>query len=162
MRNLIFIVACLFVISCSNDNCTPEGFLNTITEHKSIAVTYDTTYLRNDYAIIDGGSLVFEYNHYAAQCDYALDDEWGEKLIFELPDSVSNFEYTDSMLTTINCHYQQYGAWVRHNCYPVNSGLLKGEKLSNGIWEISAIVTTTTLFSDETPKIIEFTKVFQK
>ena len=110
--------------------------------------------------MIDGNKLLFEYNHSGAQCDNIADDEWGEKLIFQVENNITLFEFIDEEILLTNCFYQQYGAWVSHNQYHVKNGTIKGEKLSKNKWKIVVAIETTHLSENEQPKVIEFSEIY--
>lgn len=165
MRNLCLICSLIFVglTSCNNkddENCNPETINANWTLGKDINVNYNTEYQRNEYSIIDGENILFEYNHSGAECENIYDDEWGEKLTFTINKDSTNFELTDDKIIEIKCFYREYGAWVRHNQYQIKNGRIKGKKISAKEWEIIVSVTTTPLFSDEQPQIIDFSKTF--
>ena len=167
MRNLRLI--CLLILSgfssCDkkdDENCHPETVKANWTSGKEINVNYNPEYQRNDFSIVKGENILFEYNHSGAQCDNIIDDEWGEKLTFIINRATTDFELLNGDLIDIKCFYQQYGAWVRLNQYQIKDGSLKGKKISDNQWEINVSVLTTPLFADEQPKKIEFTSTFNK
>lgn len=159
---LLFLTSILLT-SCDNKEdenvCDPETTISNWVTNKKIVVEFDTTYQRNNYTIVDGNKLLFDYNHSGAQCDYISDDEWGERLVFQI-DTNTNFEFKDDEILSTNCFYQQYGAWVNHNQYQIKNGIIKGEKISANKWQITVNIETTPLFQNEPPKKIAFTKLF--
>lgn len=161
MRILLFVIICLSIISCSDDNCTPETYSSTWTSDKTIVITYDSVSQQNRYNVENGNNLVFEYNHSGAECIDIDDDEWGEKLIFEIPIGVNNFEYTDAEIINANCFYQEYGAWVSPLHREITEGILKGEKLTDNIWQITANVKSIG-DSTKLEKTIDFVAIFEQ
>ncbi|MBD0833475.1 hypothetical protein [Aestuariibaculum sediminum] len=159
---LLMLINCF--ISCDkaeeNNPCQPETTISTWKVNKEIKVDFNSEFNRNDYSIIEGNKLLFEYNHSGAQCDHFIDDEWGEKLIFHIEISQTKFEYNENDILLTNCFYQQYGAWVNHNKYEIKNGILKGEKISDSTWEITVNIYTIPLFEDEEPKNIQFKTIF--
>ena len=111
------IITCLS--SCDSDenenDCQPEMVMSNLNTEKEIKEEYDTEFERNNYSIVDGNKLLFEYNHSGAQCDLIMDDEWGEKLIFQVENNNFEFEFVDDEILLTNCFYQEYGAWVNHS-----------------------------------------------
>ena len=168
MKRLIFILLIIItsLSSCKSDDnendCYPESVISNWINEKEIIVEFDTEFERNNYSVIDGNKLLFEYNHTGAQCDHIIDDEWGEKLTFQEEDNNFEFEFVDDEILLTNCFYQQYGAWVSHNQYQIKNGIIKGEKLSENEWEITVNIETTPLFQNEQPKNIEFTEIFME
>lgn len=143
-------------------NCYPESINANWTLGKEIIVTYNAEFQRNEYNILNGENILFEYNHSGAQCDDILDDEWGEKLTFIINKETTDFELKDGDVINIKCFYQEYGVWVNHNQYQIKEGTIKGKKLSENIWEINVSVLTTPLFANEQPKNIKYTITFGK
>jgi len=165
MNKLIFtaLLSLMVLVSCNkNNDCDPETITSKWIPGKEISVDYNMEFERNDYSVVDGDRRLFEYHHSGAQCDNVYDDEWGEKLSFIIDAETADFEFTDQDIMQTHCFYQEYGAWVRHNQYEINEGIIKGEKISKNEWRIEVSVTTTPLFDDEQPKIIAFTGIFKE
>jgi hypothetical protein len=165
MRNLGLICLLIFIglSSCNkkdDENCNPEKINTKWTLGKEIIVNYNAEYQRNEYSILDGENILFEYDHSGAECDDIYDDEWGENLTFIINKETKGFELLDGDIVDIKCFYQEYGAWVRHNQHQIKDGIIKGKKISENTWEINVSVLTTPIFTDEQPKKIEFTRIF--
>lgn len=146
----------------TENDCQPEMIISNWDSEKEIKIEYDTEFKRNNYSIIAGNKLVFDYNRTGAQCDHIMDDEWGEKFIFEVENNIDDFEFIDNEILLTNSFYQQYGAWVNHNQYQVKKGSIKGEKISKKKWKITVSVETNPLFLNEKPKFISFTQLFTR
>lgn len=168
MRKLILLslVVVFGFLSCEEDDdndkddCYPETVLSIWEAEKEISIELIGEPETNYYSVVDGDKLVFTYNHVGAQCDHIMDDEWGEKLIFQIDDNLTAFQYTDEEILVTNCFYQQYGAWVDGHQYPVNTGTIKGEKTAENEWEVIVNIEINT--AHEEPLIIEFTQIFKK
>lgn len=166
MKRLIFLSLLILTSfsSCTSDksenDCYPEAVISNWTTEKEIMVDFDTEFERNNYSVVNGNKLVFEYNHTGAQCDHIIDDEWGEKLIFQVENNNADFEYVDDEILLTICFYQQYGAWVNHNQYQIKNGTVKGEKISENEWKIIVNIETTPSFENEQPTNINFTEIF--
>jgi hypothetical protein len=164
MKDLIsLLVLTSGIISCgiNDSNCDPEIIHSDLTQNKEILVAYNSEFERNEYNVIDAGNRLFEYTHTKAQCNDIMDDEWGEILTFEIPEDINEFDYTDENILQTKCFYRQFGAWVRHNQYEVKNGRISGVKMSDEEWEVSVSVTTTPLFTDEQPILVEFAERFK-
>lgn len=157
----VLIISVLFY-SCTKTICDPERTLCTWSEGKEIDVSFDTTYMRNRYTVIDGENLLFQYNHAGPQCDNVIDDEWGENLYFEIDKNLDEFKYVDSGILETNCFYHEYGAWVSYIQRPVKDGTLEGKKISMNQWKVTADVKTTPVFPVNEVKTIKFSKTFEK
>jgi hypothetical protein len=166
MKRLIFLSLLILTSfsSCTSDksenDCYPEAVISNWTNEKEILVDFDTEFERNNYSVVNGNKLVFEYNHTGAQCDHIIDDEWGERLIFQVENNNADFEFVDDEILLTNCFYQQYGAWVNHNQYQIKNGTVKGEKISENEWKIIVNIETTPSFENEQPTNINFTEIF--
>ncbi len=159
----LLIIIALFT-SCSNeetDDCDVENYQYNWSTEKSIAKDYNTEIERFDFTVTVGTNNVFEYNHSGAQCDYILDDEWGELLSFEINKDLTIFEYKDDEILQTNCFYQEYGAWVSHIQSAISKGVIKGEKSGNNTWKISGTITVLSEFYTA-PKEIKFTGIFKQ
>lgn len=159
MKKLFFLLL-LGIIACTDkENCSPEGFFSTITADLKIEKIFNTELQKNVYGIINGDQLVFVYTHTGAQCDDILDDEWGERLLFEIDPGISEFDLTDDEILTTNCFYSEFGAWVSHEQIEVNKGRIQGVKISETQWNVNISVEVTSSISN-TPKLIEFTRIY--
>jgi len=162
-NNFLILLVSMLLFSCSKDDtddCDAEAFLCNFSQDKTILKNYNTEFERYEYPVSDGTNNVFEYNHSGAQCDYIMDDEWGELLTFEINKDLDVFEYEDNEILLTNCFYQEYGAWVSHIQSPISKGILKGEKISKNVWKISATITVFPEFYTA-PKEIKFIGIFK-
>jgi hypothetical protein len=166
MYRLIFLsfIILTYFSSCTSDknenDCYPETVISNWTTENEIMIDFDTEFERNNYSVVDGNKLLFKYNHTGAQCDHIIDDEWGERLIFQVENNNADFEFVDEEILLTNCFYQHNGAWVNHNQYQVKNGTIKGEKISENEWKIIVNIETTPLFENEQPINIAFTEIF--
>lgn len=166
MKKVIFPLLLIMITGFSScdkgkgEGCHPEEEITNWNTEKEIMVEYQAEYERNYYTIIDGDKLVFEYNHSGAQCDSAIDDEWGERLIFQIEANLSEFDFADDQILSTNCFYQEYGAWVNHVQQQVKNGTIRGEKIAENKWEITVNIVTTPSPYNQEVKNISFTKVF--
>ena len=158
-KTLLFL---LFVIlnacstdSCDKDSCDKERFIHKFYDQKEIKI--DTINYRQ-LLIIDGANLVFEYNHIGEQCDETYDDEWGEKIVFEINETISSLDILDAELSEHNCIYHEYGAWV-NRITKIKTGHIIGNKLNNNEWQITAQFSIN-LRNDSIRKI-EFNEVYK-
>ena len=165
MRILIFSAICLLTFACTNDdNCTADTIRTQIIDNKTIMTSYDSSTQKIILSVDDGDNLLFEYDFTATQCDDILDDEWGERLIFEIPIGTTDFEYIDADLASINCYHLEYGAWVSSSPDAVTQGSIKGIKLSDNEWEITTNIKITRELTQTEVIIVgkDFKKVAQQ
>lgn len=162
MKKIILLGVLLLtgMLACNKNDSEAESMNGKWTLGKKITVEYNNEYTRNDYTIDNGQKRLFEYNHSGEQSNNVYDDEWSEELKFTIDENVADFELTDEEILEINCFYQEFGAWVRHNQYQIKDGKITGKKISTTEWKITVDVLTTPLFDDEQPKRVEFTAIF--
>lgn len=160
---LLFIWITIFS-SCSDEDendCDPEVFNYKWSQNKSIEKSFNPEFERFDYSVVSGENILIEYRHDGAQCDYIIDEEWGEMLTFEINKSLTSFEYRDGAIAETNCFYREYGAWVVHIPTPVLNGVLKGEKTAKNKWKIIGTITVVPEFYKES-KVIKFSGIFKE
>ncbi|MFN8205920.1 MAG: hypothetical protein U0T82_00730 [Bacteroidales bacterium] len=124
------------------------------------------TVVRYHYNLTGGDKLVFEYCYTSEDCKNILDENWSEKLVFELDKSLSEFECSDSALADLQCVYQQYGFLFPRGADRVLKGTISGNKTSPKVWKITAAVEIIypnwPSIPEFTPKTIRFTEDFSK
>ncbi|GAA3565619.1 hypothetical protein [Snuella lapsa] len=163
MQYLFLLIALGSFFSCEEggeSNCYPEAVVPNWYAEKEIMVAYGAEFERNNYTVSNGDKLVFEYNHSGAQCDDIIDDEWGEKLTFQVELGETEFEFSNNEILLTKCFYQQYGAWVSHVKHEVEKGTIKGSKVSNKTWSITVDVEIMDLLLNDKPKQIQFTETY--
>lgn len=163
-KALLLIISALIFVSCNKDdlNCHPETVETSWTIDQKIKVVYNEEIDLHLFSIVEGTNRVFELTHVGYQCDNIYDDEWGERLAFEIPVDLEDFEFIDEEILNTNCFYNQFGAWVRSTQYPIQKGRIKGEKINNNKWKVHVSVTTIPIFDNEEPRSIEFEEVFKE
>ena len=104
----------LFVITlgCSDDNSilgssTPESTLLEFSENVSINASSQANDLV--FANVEAGDrIVFEYFFVAEQEDLIADDEYGERIIFEIDPNLKSFSFIDEELTEIRPFFNRF------------------------------------------------------
>ena len=160
MKHLILFSTLIILWGCNRWRCHPEAEYGQVVQQKEIISQYDTVEQKMIYDITDGNMLLFAYNHVGAQCDDVYDDEWGEKLFFVMDPNIEEFELLDSAILTSHCYYQEYGAWVTSDMYPISQGSIRGKKISGTQWELSVMVWTTPIYPGQLVRRISFVRKF--
>ncbi|MFI5164903.1 MAG: hypothetical protein ACHQHP_06625 [Bacteroidia bacterium] len=83
--------------------------------------------------IIDGKNLVFEYYMRADDYDDIADDEYMERVVFEVPAKATSFYYHDSTLRAAfyrGCFCPDRG-W-----HALGDGFIKGKKINATTWQV--------------------------
>ncbi len=139
MKQLSYLAAllfCLFFLGCGDDCHDPETTFQ-FTDNSQLIRIDDTDLGLFEYEVSEGDKLVFRINHAEAQCDDILDDEWGERIVFEIDQEATSFRFDDSELIEAQCYYNQWGAWVNSSPLLITSGSIDGTKLNESTWFIN-------------------------
>lgn len=164
MRKILLILALTSgVFSCDSDdnNCIPEQTTTRVLSDKTIQLNEESDSEKLSFEVIGGEKLVFLYEHSGKDCPDIIDDEWGEKLLFEINRDVENFELTDEELAEAKCIYQLYGAWAGDNVYKISDGTITGTFVSEGIWNVEVDITYTRSDDDE-EFVLKFNREFRE
>ena len=151
-----------FLFFACNKDCMPAGHEFSFSENSSLRIDSLEGNPENSLnATIEGGSdLVFTYTFTGAQCESVFDDEYAEFLHFQIDPEISEFEYQDSALLEINLVFIRGGAWIHHG-EMITNGVIKGEKLNAGKWEIEADLQPVFNTHDES-MVRSFKEIFKK
>ena len=143
-KNFILLTLALCMLSCNDDNLNRDMYSYTFTEKSDLTIsTPDDSYMK--FGTIEAGeNLVFEY-HFTAQDDVQIaDDEYGETIKFEIDNSLNEFSYSNTELSTIDIVFSKHCF-----CYfPMDAskdvepiGIISGKKISENTWKIKIDVT---------------------
>jgi len=72
------------------------------------------------------------------------DDEFTEKLFFEVPTSLSNFQIQNEELKTAKMVYGSLAYSRDRGYYKVEKGCMEGMKMENGSWKVQGEITIQT------------------
>ena len=139
------------ILGCTKEDCDREKFSYIF---KIAELRIDTIGNLN-YSVSEGSNMVFEYHHIGAQCADVNDDESGELILFQISGGPQAFSLKDDELTTVNCLFREYGAWVNRTIQ-IESGDLTGEKINDNEWHVEAEFTIDSGSIDK----IQFNEVF--
>ncbi|WP_299706912.1 hypothetical protein [uncultured Pontibacter sp.] len=159
---LLFLGITLMLTSCDKDDCNLARNSGSFEENKAIGVRYNEDAQQDYYHVEAGENLVFRYSHTAAECDNAMDDEWGYTLTFEVDKDATTFRFEGAELLAAKGFYQEWGAWVSSNTYPLEGGLIEGSKMADGKWRVKADVTALPPTVNGSAKRVTFDTVFEK
>ena len=154
MKNylLLLLLLLVFVISSCDKGCTPESESFEILGNSEITLEQldDQVF----YSVEEGNQRVVVYNHSNEECKDVIDDEYSEWLSFELTADGDQFEYHDEEITQLKAFYREVGAWVSHVHYPINSGVIKGQRIGDSEdWQITIDIELTTANSTKSINI---------
>jgi hypothetical protein len=131
----------LFLFSCNagDDNITDEITRYTYATHSKI-VTEDIDD-KTFASIEEGDNLVFNYRFSASQNDLISDDEYGERIIFEIAANATSFNYTDDELALILPYFNQYCFCANTGSIQIIDGSINGSKSNGSNWGIDIDIT---------------------
>ncbi|WP_347922309.1 hypothetical protein [Pontimicrobium sp. SW4] len=131
--SLIFLV---LLASCSTDNDERYDITTYyFAKQSKIALTTEDT---NTFAnIVYGENLVFKYNLIKADNPNIQDDEYSERLIFEIDPSVTEFTYNAEDIIQANAYFNQYCFCANIGSIPITAGTIQGTKINADDWLVS-------------------------
>src|SRR4030095_9598633 len=100
-----------------------------------------TTNAGLSFQVNPGNDLVFSYIHNGPECKSLADEEYTDRLVFEVPASSISFLFQNSQLADAMCLFIKYG-FLKTPALLINSGYIKGTKISNTKWDIEIDVET--------------------
>lgn len=124
-------------ISCATDN--PE--IIEYKFYKSSTIAIDTN---DDYGFATteaGQNLVFEYFFTAREEPNVADDEYSERIVFEIDASVESFSLSGDDLILANTFFDKYCFCELTGSIPISSGTITGEQLDADTWSIDIEVS---------------------
>lgn len=142
--------------NCIDDNPyfmpleTPENedYQFTFRQNSKIVLTQyseseSPDYYENLYKveIVQGQNIVFEYNYTFEDDPQIADDEYDERIVFEIDASIDDFIISGNDLKKSNALFGFYCY-----CYPagaiyITDGCIKGKRISETEWEIDINIT---------------------
>jgi hypothetical protein len=136
LRIFYTLFTCFLFFSCKKNvpsDCTPDQYSYEFYPSSKIDTT--TTDMRLFFQIKPGNDLVFSYTHEGPACKSIADEEYSDKLVFQVPATSNSFLYENSQLTDAMCLFIKIAFWT-NGAYRVNSGFVKGTKISSAKWDV--------------------------
>lgn len=138
-------------------NCREGKCTYTILANQQITIdTSDSLWQNVD--IMTGDQLVFEYEYVQRDNDRIADDEYTERIYFEIDPEIDSFSFRDAELAEVNLVMQPICFCIPTLGTPI-SGTLTGEKLSETAWKVEMDVTFD---QDQFTSATSFDAVFEK
>ncbi|WP_394747834.1 hypothetical protein [Spongiimicrobium salis] len=141
MKKLAILIAFFVItIGCSDDNSvlgstTPESTLLEFSQNAAIIVSPQS----NDLVFVNveaGERLVFEYFFVAEQEDLIADDEYGERILFEVDPNLSSFSFSDAELATLRPFFNRFCFCETIGSLLISSGTISGTQVNATAWDI--------------------------
>lgn len=142
MKNLLLILALLNITCLSaqvkspkKEKVTPEIKTFKVIKGSSIKLNQaDKIYF--DYNIIKGKKLVFDYNFKAKDRESVADDEYRERIVFELDSKTKSFVLTGDSLLAANAFYSRSCFCLDRGNYKINGGCINGKLIKANAWKV--------------------------
>ena len=130
---VMFVV--LFFLSCKKNSseCTDDSYSYDFYSSKQIDTTTINAVLT--FQVNPGNNLVFSYVHNGPDCKNVADDEYTDRLVFQVSPGLTTFYYENTQLEGLLCLFVRYG-FVSTNAVRINSGHIRGTKISDTTWDI--------------------------
>ena len=137
MKNSFLSLLILVVLSsCSSDDVEPYDISSYYfaTESKITVTTEDTNTFAN---IVSGENLVFKFEFIKADDPDIQDDEYSERLIFEIDPSLTEFTYNAEDILQAKAYFNQYCFCTNVGSIPITSGTIQGTRLGYDDWLVT-------------------------
>jgi hypothetical protein len=142
MKNLLLIIALLNINWLSaqvktsiKEKVIPEIKTFKVNKASSIKLNQaDNIYF--DYFIIKGNKLVFDYNYKAKDRESVADDEYKERIVFELDNNSKSFILTGDSLLGAKAYYTRSCFCLDRGNYKINGGSIKGKLIKPNTWKV--------------------------
>lgn len=140
----LLIILSLIIFSC-NDNDSGNQYSYNFYEKSTLTISSEAGYLMKTGKIEEGENLVFQYKYETIGNELITDDEYSEKIMFEINPNLDKFSYSDAELLNIKCVFTRYSQFlepdslIHKNVNP--TGTITGEKIANNEWKIKINVT---------------------
>jgi hypothetical protein len=136
LRIFYTLFICFLFFSCKKSapsDCTPDQYSYEF--YPSSKIDTITTDMRLFFSIKPGNDLVFSFTHDGPACKSITDEEYSDKLVFLAPAASNSFFYENSQLTNAMCLFIKIAFWA-NGAYKVNSGFVKGTRISATKWDV--------------------------
>ena len=133
LRFLFIIVFSLFLFGCDKDS--DEEFYTFKTNSQIVLTEID-----EDYYLVNvdsGDNLVFIYEFVKDDDPDIADDEYAERIIFEIDKDLTSFSYTSEDISESKMYFNQFCFCPSIESIHIENGTLEGEKINNSKWRIS-------------------------
>jgi len=151
---LIIMVVILFsALSCSESDDASDNPLTGDTERFQFYTNRSVAVGENDFAGISvGSSLVFEYTFTAEDNPDLADDEYAERILFQVDPELNSFIFTNEELISTNAYFDKFCFCLIEGSIPLEEGTISGERVNNETWNVTIDVAFTD-FEEETRTI---------
>jgi len=141
MRIISVLIIALSILSCSDDNCSPE-----IKSYRFYdgQLNVDTS-LFIGFEIIESNNLLFEYAVIGEECEDISDDERSMRIVFQIEVDSIVINASNEEITSI---YRDSGAWSNYT-YVITTSSVKATRESDDRYKIEAKFTYEDISGEE-------------
>lgn len=135
MKHLSLLCLLLVLISCESEDDTVNENGDVLTYHyfENARINLDS----NNFTSIENGvNRVFEYEFVADDNPNLADDEFAERILFEVPLNMDNFSFSNQELNTIHAYYDKYCFCLIEGSIPLSTGTIRGTRINSSTFEI--------------------------
>ncbi len=158
MKKLLFIIA-LFNLSFLSAQVKSNLKEKIFPEIKTFKVLKNSAIKLNqadniyfDYNIIKGNKLVFDYYYKAKDRESVADDEYNERIVFEMySKSAASFVLTGDSILAAKAYYTRSCFCLDRGNYKINGGSILGKKINANTWKVDMdlVITPVPEFGGE-------------
>ena len=123
----------MFLFGCDND--TDEEFYTFKTNSQVVLTEIDEDYYLAN--VESGDNLVFIYKFVKDDDPDIADDEYVERIIFEINKDLTSFSFTSEDINESNMYFNQFCFCPSIESIHIVNGTLEGEKINNSKWLIA-------------------------
>jgi hypothetical protein len=143
MKNLLLLIALSNITWLSaqvnttiKEKVTPEIKTFKVIKGSSIKLNQaDNIYF--DYDIKNGNKLVFDYNFKAKDRESVADDEFRERIVFELDSKSKSFVLSGDTLLDAKAYFTRSCFCLDRGNYKINGGSIKGKLIKANTWKVN-------------------------
>ena len=136
--NLFSVVLLVFLFGCQSDDESGNGDRFEYSFYENAQITLSEF---NFSDVSPGNNLVFRYYFLADENPNISDDEYAERIIFEIPSDADEFSFTNAELSNINTYFDKFCFCFIEGSIPISEGTISGSKINATTWEVSIDVS---------------------
>ena len=160
-RFIFFLLSCSLLASCNGDKRQISTVPANSTTHEIILDSkvqiIESNKVFDQFELKQGTSNVFFHEKVgeAYLGDDQYDVKYWEVLVFEFDPTIESFEYQNEDLAKLNCYYLWRAAAksLIKESIPVKNGLIKGERLTDGRWQLKINIDPKYKVNESSRKI---------
>jgi hypothetical protein len=144
MKKLLILLLCMNVtllLAQPGDKVNPSTKTFKFYKGKSI-VTTDYDSVSFDYAVGAGNNIVFDYYYKASDHEMIADDEYSERLLFQVSSTARSFRISGANLLRAKTIFNSSCFCLNAGNYKISKGWIKGTRINASTWKIQADITT--------------------